>query len=124
MEPSYLEMSAPEENISDFLTELGLHWIYQSPVFIHDEKKRPRVWTPDFYLPELGIYIEVCGSERFNYSYRKRIYQKNGFLVIFIHYYKEKNKWKNFLVTRIKEIEDQRHSEATRIIDNLSVQRF
>ena len=124
MEPSYLEMSAPEEHVSDFLTELGLHWIYQSPVFIHDEKKRPRVWTPDFYLPELGIYIEVCGSERFNYSYRKRIYQKNGFLVIFIHYYKEKSKWKTFLVTRIKEIEDQRHSEATRIIDNLSVQRF
>ena len=82
------------------------------------------MWTPDFYLPELGIYIEVCGSERFNDSYRKRIYQKNGFLVIFIHYYKEKGKWKNFLVTRIKEIEDQRHSEATRIIDNLSVQRF
>jgi hypothetical protein len=68
MESSHLEMSASEENVSDYLTELGLHWIYQYPVFIYDEKRRPRVWTPDFYLPELGIYIEVCGSERFNYS--------------------------------------------------------
>jgi len=124
MEPSHLEMSAPEERVSDYLTELGLYWIYQSPIFIHDEKKRPRVWTPDFYLPGLGLYIEVYGSERFNYSYRKRIYQKNGFPVIFIHYYKEKNKWKTYLVRKIKEIEDQRHSEATKIIDSLILQKF
>lgn len=124
MEPSHLEMSASEEHVSDYLTELRLHWIYQSPVFIYDERKRPRVWTPDFYLPELGIYIEVCGSERFNYSYRKKIYQKNGYLVIFIHYYKEKNKWKSFLVKRIREIEDQRHNEASKIIENLSLPRY
>ena len=121
MEQSLIEMSSPEEHVSDYLTEIGLHWIFQSPAFIYDERKRPRVWTPDFYLPELGIYIEVCGSERFNYSYRRRIYQNNGYLVIFIHYYKEKEKWKNFLVKRIKEIENQRHSEATKIIDGLSL---
>ena len=94
MEPSHLKMSAPEEHVSDYLTELGLHWIYESPVFIYDEKKRPRVWTPDFYLPELGIYLEVCGLERSDYSYRKRIYRKNGYVVVFIHYYKEKSKWR------------------------------
>ena len=123
MAQSVIEMSSPEENVSDYLTRLGLQWIYQSPVFIYDEKKRPRVWTPDFYLPELGIYIEVCGSERFNYSYRKRIYQKNGYLIIFIHYYKERTKWKSFLVKRIREIEEQRHNEAAKIINNLSTQR-
>jgi hypothetical protein len=115
------DMSGPEEQVSDYLTKLGLHWIYQSPVFLYDEKKRHRVWTPDFYLPELGIYIEVCGSERFNYTYRKRMYNKNGFLVVFIHFYKEKGKWKTYLVRRIKEIEEQRHSEATKIIDSLSL---
>lgn len=122
MAQSVIEMSSPEENVSDYLTRLGLHWIYQSPVFIYDEKKRPRVWTPDFYIPELGIYIEVCGSERFNYSYRKKIYQKNGYLIIFIHYYKERRKWKIYLIKRIKEIEEERHSEATKIIDSLSMQ--
>jgi hypothetical protein len=58
-------------------------WRYQSPVFVYDEKGRPRVWTPDFYTPKLGIYIEVCGSENFNYAYREKIYEKNSFPVIF-----------------------------------------
>jgi hypothetical protein len=122
MEQSFLnEMSGPEEQVSDYLTRLGLKWVYQSPVFLYDDRGRPRVWTPDFYLPELSIYIEVCGSERFNYAYRKRMYSKNGFLVVFIHFYKEKGRWKSYLVKRIREIEEQRHSEATKIIDGLSL---
>ena len=63
MERSFLnEMSGPEEQVSDYLTRLGLKWVYQSPVFLYDDRGRPRVWTPDFYLPELSIYIEVCGT--------------------------------------------------------------
>jgi hypothetical protein len=111
MEQSLIEMSAPEEHVSDYLTELGLHWIYQSPVFIHDEKKRPRVWTPNFYLPELGIYLEACGSERFNYSYRKNI-PKERLPCNFHSLLQRKSKWKSYLVKRIKEIEEQRHNES------------
>lgn len=111
-------MSAPEEQVSDYLKMLGLSRIYQSPVFVYDDKNRPRVWTPDFYIPELGMYVEVCGSERFNYTFRKKIYSKNGLSVIFIHFYKEKGKWKTYLVSKIKEIEEQRHNEASKIIEN------
>jgi hypothetical protein len=113
-------MSAIEEQVSDYLAELGLSWVYQSPVFVYDDKQRPRVWTPDFYLPELGIYVEVCGSERFNYTFREKIYNENGFSVVFIHFYKEKGKWKNYLVRKIKEIEEHRHFEAMKIIENFS----
>lgn len=111
-------MSPPEEQVSEYLKNLGLSCIYQSPIFVYDDKNRPRVWTPDFYIPELGIYIEVCGSERFNYAFRKKIYSKNGFSVIFIHFYKEKHRWKAYLVGKIKEIEEHRHNEAMNIIEN------
>ena len=44
--------------------------------FVFDDKNRPRFWLPDFYIPILGVYIEVCGSERFDYEFRENIQGK------------------------------------------------
>jgi hypothetical protein len=116
MESIYSDMRESEKQVAAYLRELNLWWVYEFPVFVYDEKNRPRVWTPDFYIPKLGMYIEVCGSEDFNYRYRKEIYKKNGHNVIFVHLYKEKREWKNYLVKRIEEIEKLRHSEVTKLL--------
>ncbi|MGB9914999.1 MAG: hypothetical protein ACPLIG_03270 [Candidatus Bathyarchaeales archaeon] len=108
-------MSGAEREVADFLKKLNLWWIYQAPVFVYHDKERPRVWTPDFYLSNLGIYIEVCGREDIDYAYRERIYKKNRFNVIFLHLFKE-NSWKNYLIKRIFEIENYRHDETLKII--------
>jgi hypothetical protein len=118
MDSVYDDMKVSERQVADYLKELGLFWFYESPIFVYDEKDRPRVWTPDFYIPKLGMYIEVCGSERFDYGYREEIYRKNGYYVIFIHYYKEREKWKSYLVKRIIEIEELRHLEVTKMINS------
>ena len=115
----FSDMSDNEIEVAEYLKKLGLYWIYESPVFVYDEKERPRVWTPDFYIPKLGIFIEVCGSENYNYEYREKIYKKNGFYVVFIHVYKEREKWKTFLVKRIMNIEEQRHDEVMKLIVSL-----
>jgi len=39
--------------------------------------------------------------------------------VIFVHLYKEKKKWKNFLVKRIMEIEEKRHDEVMKMLHSL-----
>ena len=72
-------MKESERQVSEYLTRLDLRHIYQFPVFVYDDMDRPRVWTPDFYIPKLGIYLEVEGSKNFDYDYRKRIYEKTGF---------------------------------------------
>lgn len=83
---SYADMEESEKLVAHYLKELNLWWIYESPVFVYDEKERPRVWTPDFYLPKLGMYVEVCGSENAkSYEYREQIYKKNDVYVIFVH---------------------------------------
>lgn len=105
-------MTDTERTVAAFLDELNLKWFYESPVFLYDNEDRPRVWTPDFYLPKLGMHIEVWNSEEKSPEYRKDAYQKNGYHVIFVHTYKEESRWKNFLVSRITEIELQRHSEV------------
>jgi hypothetical protein len=60
-------MTNAERKVANELKELGILWSFEQPVFVWDENKRPRVWTPDFYLKHFGIYIEVCGSEQFDY---------------------------------------------------------
>ena len=116
----YSGMTDLEKNFAEFLKqELNFWWWYEYPVFVYDEKDRPRVWTPDFYIPKLGMFIEVCGSTDFDYEYREKIYKKNGHNVIFVQTYKEKSFWKNFLLKRILEIEEQRHQEVMKMLHSL-----
>jgi len=115
----YADMEDSEKQVAAYLRELDLWWIYEFPVFVYDEKKRPRVWTPDFYIPNIGMYIEVCGSEKFDYKYREKIYKKNGYHVVFVHLYKEEKKWKSFLVKRIMEIEEKRHDEVMKMLHQI-----
>ena len=116
MDSIYADMTDSEKQVANFLQELDLWWVYEFPVFVYDEKKRPRVWTPDFFIPKLGMYVEVCGSKDFDYDFRERIYKDNGYHVIFLHLYKGGRKWKTYLVNRIKEIEELRHFEVMKMI--------
>ena len=89
----YKNMSQSEREVADYLDKLDIMWKYEYPVFLSDEKERPRLWTPDFYLPELNIYIEVCGAKEFDYEYRKKRYYDNNITVVFLHLYDLKIKW-------------------------------
>ena len=100
----YKGMTNAEKEVAKYLHSINLYWIFEHPIFVQDEKNRPRVWTPDFYLPELGIHIEVCGKERECYSYREKIFKKNRVQIIFIHQYKDSDSWKKFLVHEISRI--------------------
>lgn len=119
MSSIYQDMTNAELEVADFLKDLGLRWRYESPVFVYDEKDRPRVWTPDFYIPKLGMYVEVCGVEKKSDPYRKKIFRKNRYPVIFVHTYKSKEQWKNYLIDRILAIEEERHLEVMKLIKSL-----
>jgi len=101
-ESIYDRMTNAEKEVANVLKELKIQWTYEQPVFVWDETNRPRVWTPDFYLQQFGIYLEVCGSEKFNYSYRMKIFNKNGYQVIFLHLFKNTEQWKNHLFRYLK----------------------
>jgi hypothetical protein len=120
-ESSYADMEESEKIVAHYLKELDIWWVYESPVFVYDEKDRPRVWTPDFYLPKLGMYVEVCGGAENSksYEYREQIYRKNDVYVIFVQVYKEEKKWKNYLVKRILEIEEVRHAGIVKMFRSL-----
>jgi hypothetical protein len=111
----YLKMSESEKEVANYLKELNIWWNYEHPIFVYDDRDRPRVWTPDFYLPELGMYIEVCGSEKFDYKFREEICKNNKIPIFFVHKYKDKNSWKYYLKRRLIEISEKRQ----KIIDKM-----
>jgi hypothetical protein len=86
-------MTCPKRKVAEYLRKMNIEWVYEQPAFVWDDDGRPRVWAPDFYLTQFGIYLEVCGSKEFNYEYRKRVFSKNGYCVIFLHVFKGTDLW-------------------------------
>lgn len=104
----YDHMTESERVVAQFLKDLGIFWSYEKPIYLWDRDKRPRVWTPDFFLTQFSIYVEVCGSEDFDYEYRRITYKKNGYDVIFLHLYKNSQKWKKHFFQYISKISNYR----------------
>jgi hypothetical protein len=99
-------MTDSEKVVADFLAQHGMWWNFEQPVYVKDDKERPRVWTPDFYLPRLGMHIEVVGNSYANYSYREEVYRKNYIPVIFV--YPNREGWQNILLNDIRNIHQDR----------------
>lgn len=53
--------SAGERKIAEVLDKYGISFKYESPVIVIDNDSKQRIWYPDFYLPEFGLYIEFFG---------------------------------------------------------------
>jgi hypoxanthine phosphoribosyltransferase len=67
-----------EEALADAFDELGIEWEYEPHTFLLEEEdgRIVEACTPDFYLPELDMYIE-CTSMKQDLTARKnRKYRK------------------------------------------------
>ena len=114
----YDKMTNAEKEVAKLLNNMGIRWSYEKPVFVWDENKRPRVWSPDFFLIPFGVYVEICGSKDFDYDYRKRIFDNNGYRVIFLHLFKETNIWKEYLMNYLQRITNYRNQKLNEILSN------
>jgi hypothetical protein len=120
-ESIYNKMTNAERKVADVLKEMGIEWRYEKPVFVWDDKNRSRVWTPDFYLISFGVYVEVCGSNEFNYEYSRKIFDVNGHLVIFLHLYKECYKWKDHFIFYLELFTKYRYNNLGKFIENIEL---
>ena len=81
--------------------------------------KNHRFGPPISTFPNWACTSKFVGKKREDYEYRERIFNKNGYHIVFIHLYKEQKKWKKYLVMRLTEMEDLRQSEIEKIIGSL-----
>ena len=84
-ESVYNRMTNAEKEVANVLKEYRIQWTFEQPLFVGGDDGRPRVWIPDFYLVQFGIYLELCCSEKFDYEYKRRIFDRSVHRVIFLH---------------------------------------
>lgn len=105
---SYDKMTNAESIVADFLKANKIWWEFERPVVLKDDFDRVRIWSPDYYLPELGIYIEVAASgNEDSYKYRHSVYEKNKIPIIFVNPYKQKD-WQAWLISCMNDIHNHR----------------
>ncbi len=80
-----------EKRIADFLYKKGINFEYEKEVMFNGRK-----YIPDFYLPEMNLYIEFFGWSHIpNYQNRveekMRVYKENGIDCIYLFHKGSKN---------------------------------
>ena len=111
-------MSPAEKSVYEYLNSRKVKCFYEFPVALFDEQKHIRLWYPDFYLPSLGVYLEVCGTEKDKKEKyrRQQLFKENDIPILFLHCYKEDTKWTVFLDNLIHELEKDRQLEAQKLM--------
>jgi hypothetical protein len=103
----YPDMTFAERRVAGYLNWLNIGWIYEQPVFVADNEGRPRLWTPDFYLPDFGMYVEVIGRPGVDYPYRRQVYANNNIPVLFVQVADDQH-WMGNLISDICSIHEHR----------------
>ena len=111
------KMTPAERDVAGYLDELGISYEFEYPVFVKDERDRPRLWTPDFYLTDIKIYIEIYESENSDFEYRKKMYAENKIGVIFLPLFKEDLIWKEHFLELLKTIVNRSRKKLNNLIE-------
>jgi hypothetical protein len=99
--------SSGERKIAQILNKYGIDFKYEFPVLITDEQNKQRIWYPDFYLPEFGMYIEYFGLEgnpEYDESTLKKLesYQRQQIDIISICPKHSQNGLESYLLNQIQ----------------------
>lgn len=106
--------SIGETRIAEFLSRYSIPYKYESGVVVYPSETQPRIWYPDFYLPDLGIYIEyfgMNGNEDYNQGMRmkRNVYSQQRLPVIPVYPWMFNEDWQGYLFREVKRITSSRY---------------
>ncbi len=112
--------SNEEKRVAEFLDQINIKWEPQPKLVVKDNYNKERFVYPDFFLPEFGVYLEVCGAKRKRYyDNKKKMYEKNSIPMIFVHTFRGDSKWKLWIISQTLEIQNTRQSKMlSSLVDN------
>ena len=106
--------SEGERRIAYFLDTNSIKYIYEPGVLVNSAQQKPRIWYPDFYLPEFGTYVEYYGLVG-NQNYVKGIktkesmYSKIGMDVIPVYPWMFNKNWRGYIMKELKHTTHRRY---------------
>ena len=119
--------SEGERKIAYFFRKAGIKYIYEHGVFILDDEK-PKIWHPDFYLPEYAVYVEyygLVGNPDYDQGIKKKteVYASIGIEVIPVFPNTFNKEWEAYILKQILEISKRRmkNIEGNPVLDKCIV---
>jgi hypothetical protein len=99
--------SKGEEKIAYFLDHNKIRFQYEPAVVIESHDQKPRIWYPDFYLPEFKTYIEhygLAGHQTYDKGIKAKesAYLKSGLDVIPVYPWMFSKDWRGYLIRELK----------------------
>jgi len=106
--------SEGERRIADFLEGNSIRYHYEPALLVNSDQK-PRIWYPDFYLPEFGAYIEyfgLVGIQNYDDGIKRKetLYSKAGLAVIPVYPWAFSENWEEYIMSELRRITIDRYS--------------
>jgi len=106
--------SEGERRIAGFLDTNSIKYQYEPNILVNLNDHRPRIWYPDFYLPEFGSYIEYYGmAGQKNYDkgikLKETVYSKMGMEVVPVYPWMFAENWQDYIMKELKRSTTRRH---------------
>lgn len=106
--------SEGERRIADFLERNSIKYHYEPALLINSAYEKPRIWYPDYYLPEFGAYIEYFGLVGHqNYDEGIKIketqYYEEGLAVIPVYPWTFTGNWQEYIMKELERITISRY---------------
>jgi len=110
--------SEGERRIAYFLEGNSIRYHYEPGVMVNSADKKPRIWYPDFYLPEFGTYIEyfgLVGRQSYDRGIKTKeaTYSKMGLAVIPIYPWRFAENWQGYIMKELERITIGRYMNLT-----------
>ena len=106
--------SEGERRIAYFLDTNSIKYIYEPGVLVNSVQEKPRIWYPDYYLPEFKTYIEYYGlAGKQNYDRgikaKESAYSKAELDVISVYPWMFKENWQEYIMKELKRNTSRRY---------------
>ncbi len=106
--------SEGERRIAYFLDTNLIKYQYEPGLLVNASKNQPRIWYPDFHLPEFATYIEYYGlAGRANYDRgikrKEAVYSKMGLDVIPVYPWTFAENWKGYIMNELEQTTTRRY---------------
>ena len=121
--------SSGERKIADFLSRYSIAYNYEPGIVVYPAKAQPRIWYPDFYLPDLGIYIEyfgMKGNAHYNQGMKlkEEVYNRQKLPVIPMYPWMFGEDWQGYLFREVKRITGNRYDLGRKLSSGFFSNRY
>ena len=99
--------SEGERRIAYFLDHNSIRYQYEPGVLVASPNGKPRIWYPDFFLPEFGTYIEyfgLAGGQDYDQGIRRKqeVYSSMRLDVISVYPWTFCEDWQEYIMRQLQ----------------------